>query len=198
MLQVDTFSTPHHSQNNLPISQDLPCWHPHLQGQFCGGGQRKGEEGQGGGGPQCRERRPLCEPPCLYWLCCLLNSFKRMLSSQETPYFSHLRYIFSTENMHQQALYVLLQNRITFPDLSRSIYTWVSVIQTQNLWGSSAKFEGFSVPRPCPQESKTFSLIRWQAHSVVHPGPRRATCIMNTGNSDVIIMVNKDLERSFK
>ena len=51
-----------------------------------------------------------------------------MLSSQETPYFSHLRCIFSTENMHQQALYVLLQNRITFPDLSRSIYTWVSVI----------------------------------------------------------------------
>ena len=76
----------------------------------------------------CGERRPPCDSPCLYRLCCLINSFKRMLSSKETPYFPHLRCIFSTENMHQQALYVSLQNRITFPDLSRSIYTWVSVI----------------------------------------------------------------------
>lgn len=46
-----TPSPPHTTpQNNLPSSQDLSCWRPHLQGHFCGGGQRKGEEGQGGVG----------------------------------------------------------------------------------------------------------------------------------------------------
>ena len=123
-----------HLLSPIPLSK-LPAYLPRPsvlascvpKSTFVGEGRGRGRKDRVAWGT-CGERRPPCDSPCLYRLCCLINSFKRMLSSKETPYFPHLRCIFSTENMHQQALYVSLQNRITFPDLSRSIYTWVSVI----------------------------------------------------------------------
>lgn len=104
-----------------------------LQEHFCQGGQREEEEGQGGDGAQSGERRL----PDKFWWASICVSvpilikllYKMLPLSQETPYFSHLRCIFSIENMYQQALYVSLKSRIKFPNLPRSIYTPVGVIQ---------------------------------------------------------------------
>ena len=86
--------------------------------------------------------------------------------------------------MHQQALYVSLKNRIKFPDLPRSIYTSVSVIQkAESLSGLAATVKRFSAYPPRPRRAGHTDVPGSdRRRSLVNPSPRRASRIMKVAS----------------